>query len=187
MNVLNYYLALIHYPVYNKQGKIVVSSITNLDIHDLSRLVKTFAGRALYMVTPLSSQRAIIEGIIEHWRSGFGASYNPNRMEALELVRVVDSISAMVKEIKRETTKEPLLVATSAKVKNGKLIEEKKLANIIKEGHPVAILLGTGWGLAKEVIESCHFLLKPIKGVGYYNHLSVRCAAAIVLDRILGR
>ncbi|MCK4696288.1 MAG: RNA methyltransferase, partial [Candidatus Cloacimonetes bacterium] len=28
------------------------------------------------------------------------------------------------------------------------------------------------------------YILKPIKGVGNYNHLSVRSAAAIVLDRL---
>lgn len=185
--LLNYYLALVHFPVYNKQGKVVISSITNLDIHDLSRLVKTFKGRAFYMVTPVISQQAIIERIIEHWKRGFGATYNPNRVEALELVRVANSIGSMVKEIQEETGKNPILVATSARNQDGKFIEEGTLGRVIKERAPTIILLGTGWGLAREVIETCHYLLKPIEGVGYYNHLSVRCAAAIILDRVLGR
>ncbi len=48
------------------------------------------------------------------------------------------------------------------------------------------ILLGTAWGLAPQVIESSDGILEPISGVGKYNHLSVRSAAAIVLDRLLG-
>ena len=185
---LNFYLALIHYPVYNKEGKVVVSSITNLDIHDLSRLVKTYHGRALYMVTPLGAQRAMIERICAHWKSGFGASYNPNRGEALELVRVVPSLDILEKEVRGEAGLEPLLVATSAREWEGRFIGYRALGGKILDGdRPVVILLGTGWGLAEEVIRGCHYLLKPIKGMGRYNHLSVRCAAAIVLDRLFFR
>jgi hypothetical protein len=47
------------------------------------------------------------------------------------------------------------------------------------------ILLGTGWGLTREVTEEADYVLEPIEGKGY-NHLSVRTAAAIILDRLLG-
>ncbi len=185
---LNFYLALVHYPVYNKEGRVVVSSITNLDIHDLSRLVKTYNGRAFYMVTPLEAQRAMIERICAHWRSGFGAVYNPNRGEALELVRVTLSLETLREEIVSEAGKEPIMVATSAREWEGRFIRYRDLGDRILEGdEPVVILLGTGWGLTREVIRGCHYLLKPIKGMGRYNHLSVRCAAAIVLDRLFFR
>jgi len=185
---LNFYLALVHHPVYNKEGRVVVSSITNLDIHDLSRLVKTYDGRALYMVTPLETQRAMIERICSHWREGFGAVYNPNRGEALELVRVIPSLDSLREEVIKETGREPVMVATSARQWQGNFISYRELGEKILEGdEPVVILLGTGWGLAEEVIRGCHYLLKPIKGMGRYNHLSVRCAAAIVLDRLFFR
>jgi len=182
---LNYYLALIHYPVLNKEGKVVVSSITNLDIHDLSRLVKTYGGKAFYMVTPLENQRAMIDRICAHWKGGFGATYNPNRREALELVRVSPSLKEMVEEIREEEGERPLLAATSAQEHEEKRISYRELGKIIQNGmRPVVVVLGTGWGLTQEVIRGCHYLLEPIKGVGRYNHLSVRCAAAIVLDRL---
>ncbi len=185
---LNFYLALVHHPVYNKEGRVVVSSITNLDIHDLSRLVKTYNGRAFYMVTPLETQRAMIERICAHWKEGFGAVYNPNRGEALELVRVVSSLDSLREEILRERGQEPIMVATSAREWQGKFIGYRELGERILGGKdPVIVLLGTGWGLAEEVIRGCHYLLKPIKGMGRYNHLSVRCAAAIVLDRLFFR
>jgi hypothetical protein len=185
---LRYYLALVHHPVYNKEGRVVVSSITNLDVHDLSRLVKTFGGKAFYMVTPIKSQQAIIERIRSHWKDGFGATYNPNRGEALDLVRVVSSLEDLIKEVALEEGVSPLLVATSARERKERAISYGVLGALIKKGEsPVIILLGTGWGLAQEVIGGCHYLLKPIEGMGCYNHLSVRCAAAIVLDRLFFR
>lgn len=96
------YLVLVHYPVYNKRGKIVASSITNLDIHDLSRLVRTYEGKGLIMVTPLKSQQAMIERITSHWKSGFGAVYNPNRDEALKLVSVAPFLEDAIKIYRRK-------------------------------------------------------------------------------------
>jgi hypothetical protein len=50
---------------------------------------------------------------------------------------------------------------------------------------PFLILFGTGWGLAEEVKDCSDYILAPIEGEGY-NHLSVRSAAAIILDRLIG-
>ena len=55
------------------------------------------------------------------------------------------------------------------------------------EQSPVLLLLGTGWGLTQEVFAQAEAILEPIQGCGAYNHLSVRAAAAIMLDRLLGR
>jgi hypothetical protein len=52
--------------------------------------------------------------------------------------------------------------------------------------QPYLLLFGTGWGLAREVIEESDYILAPVKGVFTYNHLSVRSAAAIILDRLVG-
>ena len=50
---------------------------------------------------------------------------------------------------------------------------------------PVMLCLGTARGLAPEVLEQCDGLIRPVRFLGY-NHLSVRSAAAILADRILG-
>ena len=47
-------------------------------------------------------------------------------------------------------------------------------------------MLGTGQGLSNELLNKADFLLAPLKGMPHYNHLSVRSAAAIILDRWLG-
>jgi hypothetical protein len=47
------------------------------------------------------------------------------------------------------------------------------------------LIFGTGWGIAEEIVNRADHRLEPIKGVENYNHLAVRSAAAIILDRIM--
>ncbi len=54
-------------------------------------------------------------------------------------------------------------------------------------GEPMLLLFGTAWGLAPEVMETVDGTLPPLQGDSDYNHLSVRSAVSIVLDRLLGR
>jgi hypothetical protein len=49
------------------------------------------------------------------------------------------------------------------------------------------VMFGTAWGLDKEVVDQADFILDPVEGGTNYNHLSVRTAAAIILDRLVGR
>ena len=57
---------------------------------------------------------------------------------------------------------------------------------ILNIDKPVLIIFGTGWGLTKSTLESADYILKPVGGYSEYNHLSVRSAVAIILDRLLG-
>jgi hypothetical protein len=50
----------------------------------------------------------------------------------------------------------------------------------------VVLVFGTAWGLAPQALEQADFRLAPIAGAGEYNHLSVRSAVSIILDRALG-
>ncbi|HEY6838272.1 MAG TPA: RNA methyltransferase, partial [Geobacteraceae bacterium] len=61
------------------------------------------------------------------------------------------------------------------------------LAHMVCDAEqPYLLVFGTGWGLTEELFERADLVLRPIKGPGSYNHLSVRSAAAIILDRLLG-
>ncbi len=51
---------------------------------------------------------------------------------------------------------------------------------------PHLLNLGTGWGIADEYFTRSAYRLEPIVGPTEYNHLSVRGAAAIMFDRLLG-
>ena len=180
------YIAILHYPVYDKNKKIVTTSIANINIHDISRTAKTYGINACYIVTPLVSQQRLIYRIIEHWVSGYGAQYNISRKEALDIIRVTETLEGVLKEIKEDSCGEaPLIVITSAKVNNG--ISYKRLrSNLKRSRRPILIIFGTGWGLEKSVKEQADFCLEPILGPTEYNHLSVRSAVAITLDRLLG-
>ena len=48
------------------------------------------------------------------------------------------------------------------------------------------MVFGTGWGLAPEVMARADLRLAPVLGPTDYNHLSVRAAAAVILDRLRG-
>jgi len=57
----------------------------------------------------------------------------------------------------------------------------------MKKGKPILLLFGTGWGLEKNIIKEADYVLDPVEGVGEYNHLPVRAAIAIILDRLIAR
>ncbi len=178
------YVGLVHYPVYNKNMEKIASSITTLDIHDIARLSRTYEVKRFYVITPLIDQQRIVKAIIDHWTKGYGAKYNPDRKEAIRLVDVVESIEEAVRKIEEREKERPVIIATDAKRQKRFISFED--ARKILEKKTVFILFGTAWGLHKEVLENVDFVLEPIYGRGDYRHLSVRTAAAIIIDRLIG-
>lgn len=180
------YIALIHYPVYDRQKRLIATALTTLDIHDLARLAKTFGLRGFYLVTPLRSQQELAKRLIDHWVKGRGAAYNPSRKEALSLVMMADDLNGALQGIEVEAGRKVKTVATAASRYAGAK-SYGEMADLLqnKGDDPYIILFGTGWGMTQEMIEESDFILEPIEGIGY-NHLSVRTAAAIILDRLLG-
>ncbi len=181
----NIYLALIHHPVINKNGETIASAVTNLDLHDISRAGKTYGVKAFYVATPLKDQKELVERIVEHWTKGTGATYNPVRKEALKLISVKESFNNVLSEIEKIEGISPKIVVTSAK-KRLNSIDFSGFRKKLKEGAPHLLLFGTAWGLAREIIAQADYTLSPIMGNADYNHLSVRSAVAIILDRIIG-
>ena len=95
----NVSIALLHHPVYDKNHQVVTTAITNLDIHDIARSAKTYGLHSYYLVTPVEEQQALAERIRQHWLTGWGATYNPKRRAALELVRVASSLEDACTEL----------------------------------------------------------------------------------------
>ena len=182
----NLYLALTHYPVINKRGDIIASALTNLDLHAISRAAKTYGVKSFYVVTPLKDQKDLAQRIIAHWTNGPGAVYNPARRSALELIRINDTIGDVAEDIKGIENNYPKTVVTCAR-RYPSSISYEGLRNILKNGKPHLLVFGTAWGLSKPFISDADYVLEPITGTADYNHLSVRSAAAIILDRLLGK
>ncbi len=177
-------IALMHYPVYDKNRKIVTSAVTNLDLHDIARAARTFDLFRYYVVTPLEEQKNLVRRIANHWRNGWGAAYNPKRKEALDLIVVSDKMQDAVENLERESGNKVKIIATGAK---GHLanISFREMAKLLEdEGYSYLMILGTGWGLSDEILSKADYVLEPIRGAGEYNHLSVRSAAAIIMDRL---
>ncbi len=180
------YVVLLHHPVYDKHGEVVATAVTNMDVHDLARIGKTYGVSGVYIATPVRALRLLAEKILEHWRTGFGAEYNETRREALALVRTVVDLDAAILEVERGSGERPLLVATSAKDADGRISFADLRARLATGKAPHLLILGTGWGLTKEILERADLILEPIRGITDYNHLPVRAAAAIMLDRLSG-
>jgi hypothetical protein len=183
----NLAIALVHYPVYNKHREIVTTAITNLDIHDISRSCRTYGVSKYYLVTPSGEQQTLLGRIINHWDTGWGADYNPDRKEALSIAKGVSTLADAISDL-QGSSKEPVrIIATGAKPRNNVISFENLRNDLENSSQPVLILLGTGWGLAEEIFEMADSVLEPIQTQSGYNHLSVRSAASIMLDRLLGR
>ena len=182
------YVALLHYPVSDRRGDTVTSSITNLDIHDIARTCRTYGVEGFYVVNPVKTLQRLAAKIIDHWERGYGSSYNSTRRDALALVRLQGTLDDAVAEVSRECGTAPRLVATSARTTPGtdRITFAKMREMLIRDDVPCMILLGTGWGLTDAVFARSDLVLEPIAGKDDYNHLSVRAASAIMLDRILG-
>jgi hypothetical protein len=182
----NLAIALVHFPVYNKHHEVVTSALTNLDQHDIARAAKTFGLDRFYIVTPSAEQRNLAERISGHWLQGWGADYNPDRKAALDIVKVTPSITTAVEDFQVGFSKPVEVAVTGAANRPGSvpLVTFRKFLDETEQ--PYLLLLGTGWGLTDECFATADIILEPIAGNGVYNHLSVRSAAAIMLDRLRG-
>jgi len=181
------YMGLVHFPVYNKNNEKIASAITTLDIHDLARLAKTYGVRRFFIVTPLDDQQELARRVLRHWIEGYGGRYNRHRKEALECVSVVESLEQAIARIHEMEGEPPLTIATDAAEQRERSISYPEARQAVRENHVVALIFGTAWGLHEEVIRQADRVLAPVLGKRGYNHLSVRTAAAIILDRLAGQ
>jgi hypothetical protein len=180
----NLYVALIHFPVMNKKDEPIGSSLTTIDLHDIARASITFGVKGFYVVTPYEDQAFLANQVIKHWTKGVGGKLNPFRKSALELIHVTKTLEDAVKQIEQKTNESVVTIATSAKKTIDSITTEEFRQKLDKKASHV-LIFGTAWGLAEELIDTCDLTLEPIYGNTEYNHLSVRSAASIYLDRII--
>jgi len=178
------YVALVHHPVLEKGGRVVTTAVTNLDVHDIARASRSYGLAGYFVVTPIAAQRRLVEEIVGHWTTGAGRAHNDKRTDALELVRIVPSL-----EEARAAAGDAYVVATGARPREGCVSFAALRAARDADPRAVLLVFGTGWGLADDVFAASDAILAPIRGSSPdgYNHLSVRSAVAIVLDRLFGR
>jgi tRNA (guanine37-N1)-methyltransferase len=181
-------IALVHHPVVDREGAVVTTALTNLDVHDIARSTSTYGLAGYYVVTPVESQRDKAAHIARMWTEDQDKEH---RAQALALVHPVAAIADAIAHLTAVAGEPPLVVATSAKDSSFPLLPRTGPTALVGElaatTAPVLVLFGTGWGLDDRQIPSVSRVLAPIRGAPAWNHLSVRSAVAIVLDRLFGR
>lgn len=168
-------MALVHYPVLNRNGESGTTAITTLDIHDFARSCAFYGVGPVFLVHPAAAMQSMVADMMEYWLHGAGSRRNPERRRVLESVRMVSSLDeALAGDDYR-------LWYTSAEADEKSSVPPEKLH--ATEG-PHLIVFGTGSGLDRSLLPEPNGWLSPIKGIGSVRHLSVRAALAIYLDRL---
>lgn len=187
------YVALLHYPMRNRAGEQVATAVTNLDIHDISRSCRTYGVKRYFIVTPVTEQHRVVGRILTHWSSEKSREWHPDRFEALARVKLVQDFEAVKAEITSTHGEPPEVVLTEARPMPNTVAyaDYRRELESPERTKPVLIVFGTGWGYSDVFFPEVHRILAPVHGPkddpdGRYNHLSVRAAAAIVLDRLFG-
>lgn len=180
----NLYIALVHYPVYNKRLDVVKTSFTNIDVLDMARAGRTYGVKGFYLVHPVAEQRDLIRTVMEHWTKGKGYEYNTSRKESLEYTYISESLTDTIETIEKLEGSKPKIIVTDARYSDKMTGYLEMRETIESDSNPFLLLFGTGYGLIREIIEGSDYNLKPVVGSEIFNHLSVRSAASIILDRL---
>ncbi len=180
-------VALVHHPVYDRHHDVVTTSVTSVDIHDIARTSHAYACEPYYIVTPIDAQQAMIRRVAEHWVDGEGTKADHPRGQAMGRILVVGSLQDAVADLQARHGTPPRVVVTGAGFQEG-VMSFGELRREFEAGgnRSWLVVFGTGWGLAQELVKGADVRLEPIQGRAGFNHLSVRAAVAIVLDRLLG-
>lgn len=193
------YVVLLHYPIVNRNGALVTTAVTNMDIHDIARSARTFGAKGYFVVTPIADQHELVGRILSHWGSDHAREYHPDRVEAVSLVRMAKDFDEVKAAIRAETGEYPEVVLTDADSKPNSVSYadyRRELSDRKRGTRPICVVFGTGWGVSETFYPEVHRILAPVygpegppRGDGShtgYNHLSVRSAVAIILDRLFG-
>lgn len=177
-------VALVHYPVTNRNGETIGSAVTNLDLHDIARAGRTYGVGNYWVITPFKEQQELAGKIVGHWTKGYGGSVNPDRSDALSIITICSNLAEAVAGASENFGEKPMILATCAKVQDN-TVAYAEVRKRIRQGAPLLLLFGTAWGLSPEILAMVDGVLPPLCGTTGFNHLSVRSAASIIMDRLL--
>lgn len=179
----DFYIALVHHPIKDKNGSIITTAVTNFDVHDIARVSASVGFKSYFIITPIKEQQALVSRITKHWIEGVGGLKNTARKVALQTIRLANSLEEAKAKICEEDKKKVKLVSTSAKrIEN--CISINNFTKSLDKKCAYLLVFGTGWGLDDSVLNGSDYILEPINYDGEYNHLSVRSAVSILADRI---
>jgi tRNA (guanine37-N1)-methyltransferase len=173
--------------VLDRTGARVTTAVTNLDLHDIARSAATYGLAGYHVVTPVESQREKADHIAALWQE----EQKEWRAKALRLCTTAASVDESIAALTRQHGRPPLVAATSAdpaRFTHATRATHQELVGEMQRspGVPLLVLFGTGWGLSDTELTQVSRIITPISGRPAWNHLSVRSAVAILLDRLFG-
>ncbi|MBC8070890.1 MAG: RNA methyltransferase [Deltaproteobacteria bacterium] len=174
-------IALLHHPVLNRIGEEITSTVDHFDVMDGSRLTRTYGVQRFYVVNHVPAQQALVERLIRHGTAGDGREA---RGEFAHTLWAPDLASVVADET-RVLGRRPTVIATTAG-QSPDAVGFATLRGRLIGGEPMLVLFGKAWGLSTNALASADVRLAPIDGGTGFNHLSVRSAMAIIVDRLLG-
>lgn len=180
------HVALLHDGMVDKTGKTVTTSVTLIDVHDISRSCRSYGVDSFFVTHSSQSMRALVRTVKKHWDGDFGSTYNPNRQDALGVLSIAQDLDEVLLQIERTTGRLPKIIATSARDGDDRISYADMRNTISTTTESYLLIFGTGWGMGPALMGLADYTLKPIYGPSNYNHLSVRAACAIILDRLRG-
>jgi len=145
-----------------------------------------------FIVTPIEVQHELVNRILSHWSTESSRQYHPDRVEAVSLIQMVRNFDEVKSAIRAEHGEDPEVVLTDASALPKSVSYAQYRDELATPGRtrPVLIVFGTGWGISDVFYPEVHRILAPVygpEGAEGYNHLSVRSAVAIILDRLFGK
>jgi len=184
----HHYIALMHNDIDLKEGRVGHTSVTSIDIHDIARSSTTYGLQTFFIVTSLKDQQKIVEKMLSFWvDEKVGGDYNNNRHEAVRTVQLKAELDDVIAAIEQREGVKPLIIGTSARDQDAiKIITYFDQDVVWKHDRPILFLFGTGSGMSERLLQQCDYMLPPLQGFSDFNHLSVRSAVAIILDKWLG-
>ncbi len=187
LHIPRHYVALLHGDVLVKSGEVGTTSVTSIDLHDIARTSRTYGIEQFFAVTPLIDQQEIVKTFLDFWKSDVGKKFNRTRTESTSRLVLADTFNSVLAMIEGREGQKPVVITTSAKESlHARHIDFHDQGLVWEEGRPVLFVFGTGQGLASHILDASDYLLVPVTGMTEYNHLSVRSAVAIILDRWMG-
>jgi hypothetical protein len=97
----NVFIALLHFPAMDREGRTIITSFTTMDLHDIARPARAYEINTFYIVQPVDAQRAVIKKQIEYWSSEEGLKTNPTRAETVSLVQLAYNLEEVIEDIQK--------------------------------------------------------------------------------------
>ncbi|MBP6869521.1 tRNA (guanosine(37)-N1)-methyltransferase TrmD [Candidatus Babeliales bacterium] len=187
-HIPHHYIALMHNDIDLKEGRVGYTSVTSIDIHDIARSSTTYGLQTFFIVTALKDQQKIVEKMLSFWvDEKIGGDYNNNRHEAVRTVQLKSELDDVIAAIEEKEGKRPLIIGTSAREQDlEKIVTYFDQDLVWQHDRPILFLFGTGSGMSEKILQQCDYMLPALQGFSDFNHLSVRSAVAIILDKWLG-